>query len=338
MAKGGSPVTAASSQFIVITSIFGPTAGIRRFAEIPGLRCVVVGDRKTPPGWVCPGVEYISPDAQLRLGYRLAESLPWDHYARKMIGYLWAMEQGAYAIVDTDDDNIPSDDWAFPDFDGDFAEARGPAYYNAYRRYTDEFVWPRGFPLRWIKDIAPPSWVEGQQQVGVWQGLADGDPDVDAIHRLTFSKQITFSKRAPIVLGAGTVCPFNSQNTMFRSDVFTLMYLPALVTFRFTDILRSLVAQPILWAHGYRLGFLSATVSQERNEHDLLDDFASEVPMYLHTERVVELATSIADAGRSIDENLRSVYDALAEEGIVESGELALLDAWLEDIAAIRSR
>jgi hypothetical protein len=324
--------------FIVITSIFEPSAAVRGFADRAGWQLVVVGDRKTPPGWSYPGVEYLSPDEQLQLGYRLAGSLPWNHYARKMVGYLRAVEAGASAIADTDDDNVPDDDWAFPDVNGDFTEATGPAYYNAYRHFTDQVVWPRGFPLRHIADRTEPALAGGRQSVGVWQALADGDPDVDAIYRLTRSEPVTFAKAEPLVLGAGTVCPFNSQNTLFRPEVFSLMYLPAFVTFRFTDILRSLVAQPILWAAGYRLGFSAASVWQDRNEHDLMDDFASEVPMYLHTERVVDVATAVADAGRSVDDNLRAVYAALAEERIVEPAEIELLDAWLDDLAAIRAR
>ncbi|MDX6451504.1 MAG: hypothetical protein QOH16_1553 [Gaiellaceae bacterium] len=331
-------MTDGSSRFIVITSIFEPSEAVRRFGELAGWRLVVVGDRKSPPTWSWPGVEYLSPEQQPGLGYRLSEALPWNHYARKMLGYLWALERGATVIVDTDDDNLPKSDWSFPPFDGNFAEAAGPRFYNAYRRFTDAFIWPRGYPLRLLKDDSQPALTVGPQQVGVWQGLADGDPDVDAIYRLVVGEPLTFSNEEPVVLGPGTVCPFNSQNTSFRPEVFALMYLPAFVTFRFTDILRSLVAQPILWAAGYRVGFVSATVTQERNAHDLLEDFGSEVPMYLQTERVVDLASSVVSANRSVEENLRVVYGALAEEGIVENAELDLLDVWLGDLAAIGVR
>jgi hypothetical protein len=327
-----------SSRFIVITSIFAPSEAVQRFAELAEWRLVVVGDRKSPPEWSWPGVEYLAPERQPDLGYRLAEALPWNHYARKMIGYLWAIERGATVVVDTDDDNLPKSNWSFPHFDGDFAAATGPAYYNAYRRFTDAFIWPRGYPLRLLKDDTQPALAVGPQQVGVWQGLADGDPDVDAIYRLVLGEPLSFSDEEPIVLRPGTVCPFNSQNTSFRPEVFSLMYLPAFVTFRFTDILRSLIAQPNMWAAGYSVGFLSATVTQDRNAHDLLEDFGSEVPMYLQTERVVDVASAVVQADRSVEENLRVVYGALAEEGIVERAELDLLDVWLDDLAAIGGR
>ena len=78
--------------------------------------------------------------------------------------------------------------------------------------------------------------------VGVWQGLADEDPDVDAIYRLTSDTPCYFNERNPVVLAKGTVCPFNTQNTIIIKPLFNLLYLPTTATFRFTDILRGLVA------------------------------------------------------------------------------------------------
>ena len=53
-----------------------------------------------------------------------------------------------------------------------------------------------------------------------------------------------------------------------------------------TDIWRSLVAQHCLWEMEEGVVFHSATVFQERNEHDLLRDFADEVPGYLLNDRI----------------------------------------------------
>jgi hypothetical protein len=107
------------------------------------------------------------------------------------------------------------------------------------------------------------------------------------------------------------------------------------VTFRFTDILRSLVAQPVLWEHGLRLAFGSATVRQERNLHDYLKDFADEVPMYLQAEAAFDAALAATSAGASIAENLSASYESLEKGGIVEPRERPLLDAWLNDVARV---
>jgi hypothetical protein len=320
---------------IIITSIFPPTEAVRAFAQLDA-KVVVVGDEKSPPDWACPGVEYLSPKAQLASEFRLVELLPWNHYARKMVGYLWAARDGASIIFDTDDDNIPLHEWDFPVFDGPFLEVDSDSrFYNVYRHYTDDFVWPRGFPLRLLRHEVQLRREVKQTAVGVWQGLADGEPDVDAIFRLVSDGSVNFRENDPVTLAAGLVCPFNSQNTAFRKEVFPLLYLPAFVTFRFTDILRSLVAQPILWAAGFRVGFTGPNVYQQRNPHDLLQDFESEVPMYLEGERVVSMACDAVQPAASVQENLRAVYATLAEAGVVSADELLLLDLWLADIESV---
>jgi hypothetical protein len=171
--------------------------------------------------------------------------------------------------------------------------------------------------------------------VGIWQGLADGDPDVDAIYRLIDNTPCEFDQVGPCVLAEGTLCPFNSQNTIFSKSTFPLLYLPALVTFRFTDILRGLVAQPILWAAGLRLGFSDATVVQERNPHDYLKDFQQEIPCYLHAQRAVDAVGPAVSAGASIADNLHRAYRSLLKPQIVSDREMALLDAWLHDLSAL---
>lgn len=318
-------------KFVVITSIFSPTEAVRAFAARRGWQLIVVGDRKTPSGWSSDGVEYLGPDQQ-EGAFGIAPLLPWNHYCRKMIGYLQAIAKGANAIADTDDDNIPYDDWSFPDEQGSFRCVSAPPFYNVYRNFTSEHVWPRGLPLTCVTSSVRSTEQVQDVRVAVWQGLADGEPDVDAIYRLTVGKQIVFSQHSPLVLVPGTVCPFNSQNTLFFEDAFPLLYLPTTVTFRFTDILRSLVAQPILWADDLRIGFTKATVRQDRNDHDYLSDFESEIPMYLHSEKVAALARASVVRGETMNANLMRVYGALAEAGIVHEDELGVLTAWLADL------
>lgn len=330
-----------SSRSIVITSINAPTPAVASFAGQADWELVVVGDKKTPADWSLDGVRFLSWDDPRTSGLQTARLLPFNSYARKMLGYLHAIEQGATTIVDTDDDNAPLEGWSWPDWSGTFqATPRDRGFVNVYRSFTDMDIWPRGLPLPRVTD---PASVLSREElhrsnltIGVWQGLADGDPDVDAIYRLTRGLPCTFDDGEPVVLATGTVCPFNSQNTAFRPETYALLYLPAHVSFRFTDILRGLVAQPVLWAAGYSLGFTKATVFQDRNEHDYMADFASEIPCYLHVEEVVRIATATVRPGAVVEDNLVAVYRALVHAGIVPEQELALLEAWLTDLQSIR--
>lgn len=330
----------SATRFIVITSIFPPTEAVIKFAAQAEHQLIVAGDRKSPTDWHCENVLYLSAEAQAALPFQMARQLPWNHYCRKMMGYLTAMQRGAAVIVDTDDDNIPKPGWAMPEFDGAFsATPDGLGFVNVYQSFTKMHIWPRGFPLERVTDpaarLSDTALIQSSTRVGVWQGLADGDPDVDAIYRLTSNAPCFFDERPPLVLGEGTACPFNSQNTAFRAEAFPLLYLPAFVTFRFTDILRGLVAQPILWAHGLRLGFTSATVIQERNPHDYLKDFESEIPCYLHPQAILDLVQSVVRTDASVSDNLRAAYDALRRQDIVTDDELTLLAAWLDDVQSL---
>jgi hypothetical protein len=110
------------------------------------------------------------------------------------------------------------------------------------------------------------------------------------------------------------------------------MYLPAYVNFRVTDILRSYVAQPIMWAAGYRLGFTGPTVRQARNTHDLMDDFRSELPLYLEGEAMIAAIHAAVSRKASVGDNLHRVYRQLVKQGLVGEQELRLVDAWLTDV------
>ncbi|HEY0042285.1 MAG TPA: hypothetical protein VGB71_16550, partial [Flavisolibacter sp.] len=189
---------------IVITSIFPPTEAVHAFAQMDDYDLVVAGDKKTPADWQCDSVSYLSIEKQESIGKHLNAVLPYNHYCRKMMGYLHAIASGAEFIVDTDDDNIPKDDWAFPGFEGKFQTIPGDkGFVNIYQLYTDAPIWPRGLPLNLIskKFDLETGMTEQHMKVGMWQGLADEDPDVDAIYRLTSDTPVYFKRREPVVLG-----------------------------------------------------------------------------------------------------------------------------------------
>lgn len=322
------------TKYIVITSIFDPTEAVTEFSNMEDYKLIVVGDKKTPAGWQADNVIFLPVEEQQAMQFELSKVLPYNHYCRKMLGYLKAISLGAEWIVDTDDDNIPKENWTFPKFDQHFdCIADNLGFVNIYQHFSKQKIWPRGLPLRLIntKNNFDKLLTQQRVKIGVWQGLADEDPDVDAIYRLTNDEPCFFEEKNPVVLGKGTVTPFNTQNTMIRKELFPLMYLPTFVTFRFTDILRGLVAQPIMWLYDYQLGFVNATVIQKRNPHDYMKDFISELPIYEHTEKVVELVSANINRNAGISSNLFNAYKSLLDHGIVTAQEMVTLEAWLKD-------
>jgi hypothetical protein len=325
--------------YVVITSINSPNEAIRKLSQIKGFKTIVIGDYKSPKHYFHDNIHYYSLNDQGKLGFELFAKLPFNHYSRKMLGYLIAISENASAIIDIDDDNIPNDDWNFPECDGifDLVSSEQSGFLNVYKYFTDYMIWPRGLPLELINSKNDHFKINSDVncRVGIWQGLANGDPDVDAIYRLTnHSADFEFIPREPIVLDIGIFTPFNSQNTLTYKQLFPLLYLPTTVSFRYTDILRSYVAQPIMWLYGFKVGVVSANVFQERNKHNLLEDFKSEIPMYLNP-NVINIISSAINKKNDIYENLFSVYSSLAEKEIVGLEEINSVRSWINDCVVL---
>lgn len=318
-------------KFIVFTTIQQPTPGVKAWCALKDWKVIGIGDRKTPLPWVQENCIFLTDGQQEKEQNAFIKALPWNHYTRKMVGYAWAMTLGADVIVDVDDDNIPKEDWSLLPFDGRYLVTNKGEFVNVYTFFTAAPIWPRGFPLRRVLQESATTLDPKDAKIGVWQMLVDKDPDVDAIHRLTWRwGDSYFDNRPPVVLGFGSTCPFNSQSTAWRKELFPLLYLPS-VNFRFTDILRSLVAQPIMWQLGYHVGFTGPTVVQERNLHDPLADFESEIPMYLHSERIPAIVEEATKSEKTIFDKLWAAYVALLNEKIVDQKEMQRLGLWIKE-------
>jgi hypothetical protein len=325
---------------VVITSIAGPNAVMQAIArQVPG-RLIVVGDTKSPETFELAGAHFLSLRQQLECGLRFARLCPQRHYARKNVGYLKAIAGGARVIQETDDDNMPEDGFFAP-VARQFAAPvlRGTGWSNVYHYFSDLPIWPRGLPLEEIHAPLPAFADLPVETVDcpIQQGLASGNPDVDAVFRLTAPAEVAFHPTRRMALSQGAWCPFNSQNTVWFADAFPLLYLPAYCSFRMTDIWRSFVAQRIAWENGWSVLFHHATVYQERNVHDLMRDFADEIPGYLNNQKIkaVLSALTLAPGTAAIGANLVKCYQALIGLGVVGEQELSLLEAWTEDLARV---
>jgi len=62
-----------------------------------------------------------------------------------------------------------------------------PSYPNIYQEFTKQKIWPRGFPVDLVAVNQKHKKTDGNLKVAIWQGLVNGDADVDAIYRLTIN-------------------------------------------------------------------------------------------------------------------------------------------------------
>jgi hypothetical protein len=326
--------------FLVITSIadqYHPVLNqYAKEAADQGVHFVVIGDTKSPAQFSITGCDYYSVDRQTGLLFELAKLLPFKHYARKNLGYLIASSQGAHVIIETDDDNLPLDGFWKERIRSQSAHLlKHTGWTNVYRYFTESNIWPRGFALEHILDPVPKVPALLQTKSPIQQGLADENPDVDALYRLTMPLPIIFNRSENIALGEGSICPFNSQNTTWFKEAFPLMYLPYYCSFRMTDIWRSFIAQRIGWACGWCILFHRSTVKQERNEHNLMHDFREEIPGYINNLSIGQclIDLDLQKGVEYIPSNMVVCYEKLIAMGYIGQEEIVLLKAWLRDIS-----
>lgn len=220
-------------RWIVITSIFYPTAAVERFLQLSlAWSLIVVADRKTPSDWLSrlkgnrSRVLFLSMDDQHSLKYLILRHLSENSYARKNVGYLVAIQCGAKIIFESDDDNlleanqiyhlpkvVASNDVPWIAF-----HRQRSLFVNIYASFGHPHIWPRGFPVDQLRNVTEDGWHSvrrnnhNQTRVYIQQYLADLDPDVDALVSL-----ISLVHRSDIVLDS-SVSPDTS--IVHRSDSF----------------------------------------------------------------------------------------------------------------------
>ena len=319
-----------------MTTINDITNSIRQLSNIKNYHLVIVGDKKTP-NLKSDKFTYLSLKKQSQLPFHFIKNCPENSYQRKNIGYLYSFLHNANLIFETDDDNIPLKNWdSCLNFRLEKSKlVTSPNIFNVYSKFSKEKIWPRGYPLTHITKQIPVNFKQSKKpHVGIWQGLVNHEPDVDAIYRLTINKKIQFKKNM-VILNSNVYSPFNSQNTFWNEDFFHYMYLPISVTFRMTDILRGYIAQRCIWEHKSHLGFFGPNMKQFRNPHNLLNDFSLEIPCYTQIDLLIDILDNVKLSSNP-KSNLTKIYQKLYKNGIVKKTEITALKNWFKDIENIK--
>lgn len=329
---------------IVITSIAGSDHPVLKDFAVKckeqKMPFIVIGDKPSPPDFQLDGCSFFNLQQQRELPFTIAQLLPERHYSRKNIGYLQAIKNSnAEIILETDDDNYArAEFWNNRIRSVNAHRLDNTGWTNIYSYYTEHRIWPRGFALECLLNELPAldQFPKTEVNCPIQQGLADENPDVDAIYRLILPLPLSFDKKLNVALGKKSWCPFNSQNTTWFKEAFTLLYLPSYCSFRMTDIWRSFIAHRIASENDWHLLFHAATVYQERNMHNLMRDFADEISGYMNNFKIVETLEklSLKKGEEYLGENLLKCYEALIALSLIDEKEIPLIEAWLKDLTS----
>jgi hypothetical protein len=313
----------------------------------------VVGDQRTPHGEARSFVEglgnavYYSDTQQEKLGYCCSEIIGWNKIMRRNIALLEAIKWGADIIISIDDDNIPLSQDYFTRFEHvllspyDGILARSSSNWFNIGDFLSPQIYHRGFPYEYRNfDLGVELTPVCEAKVGVAAGLWFGDPDVDAMERITRKRavrQMSELLKTGVVVDHSCFTPFNSQNTAYVADLAPLMMVWIGVG-RYDDIWAAYVAQRIMQETAYHVYFGTPFVWQQRNPHNLWQNLKDEIYGMENTSRFCEDLRA-ADLGDGIiTAKLHRLYEHLRRANYLPSLVHELGKAWLDDLEKVFRR
>ena len=321
---------------VIITTINKPTETIMKHIANSEYDIIIVGDTKTPDDYKTLNCIYLDILSQKKLFPELSEQLPYNHYCRKNLGYLYAIKKGYKIIYETDDDNIPYDN-----FDNileynnlQIITEQNNKFINIFKYFTNNaHIWPRGLPLSLIKNEPNYLIQNTEEKPSIINGLVENDPDVDSLFRIICNHQdsIQWEKNKSILIDNKNVCVFNTQNTFWlNNELFICLLIPCSVSFRYCDILRGIINNIVLKKTNNYMMYSSPNVIQNRNEHNLISDFKSEYEMYIHNENILDYIENNIDADIiSIKDVLLLIYNNLLLNNVITQKDIDILNKWV---------
>jgi hypothetical protein len=213
----------------------------------------------------------------------LSKIIGWKTIQRRNIGFVYAYEHGAEIVATVDDDNIPYDNWGTDLYIGKEVEVD---YYSPEMDVFDPLsvtnypnLWHRGYPIDYLQKRDRVEYKGKKTIIPLIQAdLWDGDPDIDAMCRLTFKPICKFNITAPFASDKHS--PFNSQNTFIHRDALKHYAVWPYVG-RMDDIWGGYYTQKMIGAD--RLIYNRASVYQDRNVQDLITNLEKEIIGYRYT-------------------------------------------------------
>ena len=270
-------------KYIVTTTINSPTLATMKFSKMEDWELIVVGDTKTPhEEYKKLDCIYLTPEYQ-ESNYRdLSDSIGWRSIQRRNVGFVEAYNLGADIIATVDDDNIPYDNWGKDikvgqELEFDLWDSEH-GYFDPLMVTNRPDLWHRGYPIGYVPSKNNVNYMgKSTRKALVQANLWDGDPDIDALCRLSKMPCVKYDISLPY--GSNQISPFNSQNTFLAREIIPhYMVIPHVG--RMDDIWGSYIIQNIF---PNSVIYDKPTVYQDRNEQDLVTNLENEVIGYRNT-------------------------------------------------------
>lgn len=264
----------------------------------------VTGDVGTPDDDIkyCMGKlktknQFISFKQQQDRWKKLSDLVGPRKIQRRNFSYVAAREWEPDVVITIDDDNYPV---CKQTYFNDFLQRLGSNQFphtvcikNLNSNKANPFNNGNNEPLIFKRGYSMQQRIKGTDQqtmllvsdpkfkVGVVQGIALGDPDIDALTRMNTPRNIVKSQSQDVVSQYNWTYPYdwfpyNSQNTAFLSNLLPYQFVLPWVG-RYDDIIASYLSQVVMRKLNYVVQFGRPYAIQQRNSHNLMKDLEDQM-------------------------------------------------------------
>jgi len=291
---------------------------------------IVAGDTSSRPfstsKFKCR-MEYLLPKDQER--FVVSKLIGWKSQRRRNIAFLRALELNPDFILTIDDDNVPSPDYFDKWYEVITKKATKvvepikkiePAYWHNYLKTANGPVemYARGFPMPFLWQnataVKKAKKLIDPKQIGIFQGISLGDPDIDGRTRLVYPKHLPLkSIREKNYCLKNIWSPYNTQNTLLARVLFPAAFMWPLAK-RMDDIFASFMWQKIVFNNGMYAHVGDAVNKQDRGVRNVFkNDFLEEVEGHIHGHEVWAAVNKIneKDPIKFIEKLMKSENDII---------------------------
>ena len=343
-----------SNKWFVITTINSPNSLIDSLMKIDGWAIVVIGDKKTnDDNWKqfdnSTKLIYLSIESQLYLNFRTTKHIQYNSYSRKTIGYLYAIKNGAKEIFEINDDIISD----FADLKLHYNETifdrlsmcdnNNSRMINPYYYFAVNDIWPRGFRLKDINNQGNHKLFNlASSQVLlrplVFQGIINGEPDIDSLFILTRIKknkpfEIKFIRQYPLLYLPRNYVPINSKNTKYLYDIFPTLALPTTINQKISDIIRGFIMQNYAWRINGSIVYVSSNAYKISTSHYNQSSLDDEKDLFYKIDEILNVLNNTNFEYNDPIIYIMKLIEALVSSKLLGKKDLKLYQDFLKDLS-----
>ena len=293
---------------------------------------------------------YLSFKEQENLGFCSLRYISKNSFARKNIGYLFAIKYGAKEIYEIDDDIVVKNmnDIKIINYNNSqysrisIGMNKDLKMINPYSYFGINDIWPRGF---FLKDIQFENNIFFNYELKqikikplIYQGLLNGEPDIDEIFYMTRKNKvdtlkIVFSENYPLLYTPGNFVPINSKNTKYLYDIFPSLPLFSSLNNRINDIYRGYILQTYAWKYKGGIIFLHSNIYKYGNMNIDKNNFINEKKLYFEMDNFLKILKDIGKKESKPKEFLIKLIKSLVSKKILKKIDLKIYFAFLKDLS-----